>query len=676
MRLNFIAVCMLSVGYAERIWFPSDAGAIDITRSPYSADKAGKNDATAAIQKAIHSGTTGSWHIIYLPNGTYKVSNTIFWKSNSSSFGPVLQGESRVGVTIKLKDNATGFGNPSKPKPIFYTGDGVAQKFCRGIRNMTISTGSGNPGAIGVQWYSNNEGIMADVTVRSDDGDGVYGIHTGFSTENGPWLFKNVSVYGFNIGITTGCLNSGTMYTIYLCGQKVCGIDNLNHVVSIENLRTENSPIAVKNMGETATMALVNGEFLGGSGGPAIINEGNMFARDIITTGYEKAMQNSGGNGETVDGTSIYEFSSHGVTSLFDSPSRSLRLPIAQIPAMEWEQDPQKWASIRKFGASPNDTRNDAGGIQKAINSGATTVYFPRGKYYITSDVKITGKVQRIIGCNSSIEGGGKLILENNGPDIVKIERMRRSGVSSNTKIENRSSRVLVLESIILTELIGSSSGDIFISSGLARMTITSDEVAVWARHLNTEGPLAAGYNIRNSGMLWMLGLKTEQNKLKVDTRPGGRTEILGAHMYTLGGKKDTPMFRVTDGAFCAAAMRETNFDKPPVNYEIYVEEIRNGEKRQLRHEDCPAAGSGAGRGFSLFAGFDSSHVGARNNDTRQFRAGVFEFGNRTHIHSGTGILYCAGDIRQSADSAVSIKPSYPGQCHKIIFITNIARIP
>ena len=54
---------------------PAPAGKVfDVTKAPYSADKTGAADATAAIQKAIDDAQTNNGGVVYLPTGTYKVS--------------------------------------------------------------------------------------------------------------------------------------------------------------------------------------------------------------------------------------------------------------------------------------------------------------------------------------------------------------------------------------------------------------------------------------------------------------------------------------------------------------------------------------------------------------------------------------------------------------------------
>ncbi len=107
--------------------------------------------------------------------------------SNGWRAGFFLQGESKQGVVLKLPDNATGFTNAASPKAVLKTGsenpnntsggDGN-QAFRHYIRNLTIDVGSGNAGAVGIDFITNIRGGIYNVTVRSaaPEGSGHAGI--------------------------------------------------------------------------------------------------------------------------------------------------------------------------------------------------------------------------------------------------------------------------------------------------------------------------------------------------------------------------------------------------------------------------------------------------------------------------------------------------------------------
>jgi hypothetical protein len=147
---------------AQNIIYPSDVGFYNV--KDYGAYGDGIRDDTKAIQDLLDA-HPGSNTTFYFPNGIYLVSNTIKWAPSTatSSCGncwkrTVIQGQSRDGVIIQLKDASPGFANPSSSKPVIWTGIAPAQRFRNGIRNITVNTGKNNPGACGIQYNTSNQG--------------------------------------------------------------------------------------------------------------------------------------------------------------------------------------------------------------------------------------------------------------------------------------------------------------------------------------------------------------------------------------------------------------------------------------------------------------------------------------------------------------------------------------
>jgi hypothetical protein len=192
-----IIVLTPNVCGAENIVFPPVSGVVDITRPPYNADKTGKTDCSAILTTALtNERTQGNWGcgIVYLPNGTYLVKGPVSWKMPPFTVGPHMVGQSRKGTVIRLADST--YRSTTQAAYVIQTGGGVAQNFNRGLFNLTVDIGKGNPGAIGVFWYSNNEGLMSDVDIISEDGLGVAGLRIG-TTEEGPAGVRNVYIKGF-----------------------------------------------------------------------------------------------------------------------------------------------------------------------------------------------------------------------------------------------------------------------------------------------------------------------------------------------------------------------------------------------------------------------------------------------------------------------------------------------
>ena len=152
--------CMAS---AENIVFPPDAGVVDV-KTKFGAKGDGITDDTAAIQKAIDE-VKGIPDTLYFPNGTYLVSNSVGifdGKAHSRDRFLTYQGQSEAGTVIKLKDNCPGFKDPAKPKIVlcYYQGQGTGDVMHSYVRNLTVDVGSGNPGAVGLRFMSNNSGAL------------------------------------------------------------------------------------------------------------------------------------------------------------------------------------------------------------------------------------------------------------------------------------------------------------------------------------------------------------------------------------------------------------------------------------------------------------------------------------------------------------------------------------
>ena len=110
---------------AENVVYPADAGVIDVTKAPYFAKGDGRTDDTAAIQNALDDHPSQG-AIVYLPNGVYRVTDTLHWPHGHNPGGEeretVLQGQSRDGTVLQLPDHCPGFDNPRRPKSPINTG--------------------------------------------------------------------------------------------------------------------------------------------------------------------------------------------------------------------------------------------------------------------------------------------------------------------------------------------------------------------------------------------------------------------------------------------------------------------------------------------------------------------------------------------------------------------------
>lgn len=578
----------------ENIVFPSDGGVINVKNAPYNAKGDGVTDDTAAIRKALSDFPNGN-KIIYLPNGTYLVSNQLQWPAGSGGKTykrTILQGQSTVGTIIKLKNNAPGFTNSFFPKAVIWTGTAPAQRFRNAIRNLTVSTGNGNPGAIGIQFIANNQGAVRNVTIRSGDGQGIVGLDMSYTNEVGPLLVKNIKVYGFNIGIkTANKVNSQTFEHITLHNQKEYGLANYGQVISIRDLQSYNSVPAIYNKDGIITLidATLTAADATSNNLSAIKNYSTLFARNIKTFNYQTAIENNTGTRHNANELSVAEFVSHPIHNLFPTSLKSLNLPIKETPDVPWDAL-NNWESPTHFGAVPNDNVDDSAAIQAAIDSGKTTVYFPNGSYNIEQTIFIRNNVKRIIGLEARIAGKGIFRFEDGTAPVVVVERL--NGVGGG--IIHAASRTLVLSSMSLAVSGSKASysnigvGDLYIEDVVGAPWIFNKQ-KVWARQINPENK---GTHISNNGgTLWILGLKTERGGILVDTKANAKTEILGGFIYSTSEPKLTPMF-TNENSAVSLTIGECNYNGN--FYSTLISETHAGVKKILNRGDTPQSCNGS----------------------------------------------------------------------------------
>jgi hypothetical protein len=620
--LRLFALVFCGTAFAEDIRFPEDAGVVDVTKPPYSAVGDGKTDCTAAIQKALDDHPNAG-AIIYLPHGTYLISKTLKWgqgwRGGLEQKNTILQGQSRDGTVLKLADRAAGFQDPKARAGLLWTGQKPAQRFRNAVRNLTLDTGTGNPGAVGMQFNASNQGGVFDVRIRSGDGGGPAGLDMAYTDEIGPLLVRNLEVVGFDYGILTAfAVNSMTFEHIALKDQRIAGIENRGQVVNIRGLRSTNSVPAVVNKG-AGMVVLLDGEFTGTGTAKetsAIHAGGFLFARNIRTTGYKRALERlAKDDTQPPPGAEIAEYCTHAPASQFDTPSKtSLNLPAKEPPELAWGDPARDWTSPLQHGFDPKSAVRPAKApenwrppdatkaIQAAIDSGKPTVYLPRGQWVVSAPIIVRGACRRLVGCEANIvlagdfRGDAVIRIEDGDGDSVIVERLRGGYEEAPCpRIVHASRRALVLRNITVGRTKvgsfrnGKGAGPLFLDDVCGDNFHTVGQ-EVYARQLNIENPEVKFIN--EGGTLWLLGYKTERKGTLIETVNGGRTELLGGFCYTTAKEKHgEPMFHIVDSKATLIA-GETCFTPGP--FELIVRETRAGTTKDWTRKDAPRRPNGA----------------------------------------------------------------------------------
>jgi len=360
-------------------------------------------------------------------------------------------------------------------------------------------------------------------------------------------------------------VNGQVFEHITLRGQTEVGFANEGQSISIRGFTSDNAVPALSTYG---TLCLLDAKFTGTGDAakkPAIVNYngGRIFLRDVKTTGYARALGDvshtpdsgaayriTGADKPGSLGPDIAEYCSHPATSPFPSPPTSLRLPVKETPEVP-RDDPKTWANVDDFGADPTGKADSAAAIQKAMDSGATTVLLP-GSYNLRSTVTIRGKVRRVVGLGGMINYGKGLrpdfrLADGESP-VVLIEHF--ANIHGGLEVATR--RTLVLRSVQDCDLTSTpaAEGAEWFFEDVVTHQLHLKKQKLWARQLNIENE---GTHLTNDGGdLWILGYKTERGGTLLDTRGGGRSEVLGGFSYTTTAGKLAPMFVNTDSSVWA----------------------------------------------------------------------------------------------------------------------------
>ncbi|MGC1306453.1 MAG: glycosyl hydrolase family 28-related protein [Phormidesmis sp.] len=445
---------------AEDIVLPNDA-MVNVTQAVADGGCGlvgnGRVDNTQALRACIKKYANleiwekdgGPHSPLYFPNGTYLFSDSISWQAFL-----FLQGQSRDRTILKLANNAPGFSDSAAPKVFIGFGENQQDFYGVGFRNImrnfTLDVGTGNPGAIGLSYYGNNQSNAENILIKTSDAQGVGWAGVAERGGSCPGLLKNITVEGFDYGLVpaSGCthenitLRQQNAAGIYCTRQRYTGYDPNQdfswgggvgvggRMIAILNLVSENSAPAFNfNPDDTVTPAscgvtLINAQLKGGKPGTAAINTvGPIYARNVTTQGYQVAICDQGNQRRT--GTTVKEYASE-IYAALPNGDLSLNQPFKATPDTTYPHvDQARWASVVEFGANPDDQEPDTGAIQSAIDSGAEVIYFPSPKdqknqtTYLTNDtIVIRGNVRFVLGLGNGMKSYGGMA----GKSVFRIE--------------------------------------------------------------------------------------------------------------------------------------------------------------------------------------------------------------------------------------------------------------
>jgi len=657
----------------ENIVFPPNCrGILDVTKPPYCVDNTGKIDCTETLCRIIDDlmdshikamqevyqylqnapdGTYISvenrrvsalkiWAVmpnemiqtpvIYFPNGTYLVSDTVSYRSRNlhnmmyhyQSGGFEMNrcirfmGQSRDKTVIKLQDHCKGFEyGQERPVINFMLSERSNISMSNYFENLTLDTGIGNPGAVGILFFANNSGAVRNVTIRSGDGDGAVGLLIRNEVHSACNVY-NTQVDGFTYGVRVNTYRTFAYFeNLTLNNQLRYGIMTDNTALQLIGVKSHNNVpvLCVSCNSICGHIVLVNGDFTSdGTNYAAIKMEfgGILFARNVRTKGFSYALERNWMEKTLPDGY-IDEYCSADTYTLFDSEAKSLALPISPVPDLPRENDFSQWCCVNDFGAVGDGKTDDTESIRAAFASGKPVIWFQPGHYLITSPIDIPATVDHVhfMYC-----------------DILAGEELSMSSENAVFHIKGESSKTLLVEKMLAwNECIGNlrmfrhdSTRRVFMRDMHTQAcafycnSVPGAEVffencactvgkklvfghvpafsfkgqTVWCHCINPERSMIETENI--GGQLWWSGFKTEQEGSINVTREGGVTEILGG-VAVAGAGVDRPLI-LNDNSTVSAIFATAGYHSYSGN-PVAVTEIRGNETRQILDSQLPERG-------------------------------------------------------------------------------------
>ncbi len=540
---------------------------------------------------------------VYLPSGTYKVSDTLIYRGATVGAYPKWDGtfdinhvhfvgQDRNKTVIKLADRCAGYGDPAHPKIVlaFQHPDTVFNNVpgSNWLRNLTIDTGRGNPGAVALFFQGANNTDLRGVTVRSGDGAGKYGIW--FKQGSVQGYYADVTVQGFDDGIFDSVNPEGDVAFEYLTlrGQKEAGFLLTGGGASLRRLRSEQAAgiPALKIEGSGPQAVVLDSELKGtskgaGTSGPAIEmtrdSEQCLFARNLATAGYTPAIRKAGTAAAAQP--FVDEYVSYPIKTLAPEPpgraARSLRLPIQDTPRIPWYDPATQWAVV-----------DDYPSVQAALDSGKPVVCFKKRHYTLPGDVLVPASVHVVNGMAAQVEGGTFVVVQPSLDPVLFQDSEMPIRVTARRDVIQRcagggiSNPQGLPVTFYLENVNDNATGDDFCRPGQR----------VFARQIDIE--YGRGNQIvSNGGTLWIFGYKTENmGATPFTVKNGGALEILGGYSNQTNRPppdRQNPLIR-NDGGRVSATLF-TNLGGPFVKA---VQETRGGVTRTLPNTDFPLRGA------------------------------------------------------------------------------------
>jgi hypothetical protein len=383
-----------------------DPHAVYLTKDDFSVNADGTGDDTAALQAAIDKASDTRAGIVFIPEGTYLLSNTIYvWP------GVRLIGYGARRPVFKLGENTPGYQGEKYKYMLFFSGgrgrnggsprDGNPGTFYSAMSSIDIEIGPGNPAAIGVRFHVAQHCYLSHIDFRL--GSARAGLDD-FGNE-----VEDLHFYGGQYGITSGRSAPGWPLLAIDCtfeGQSVAALGLEKSGLTLVRPQIRNVPTAVEIFAEQFDELWISDARFENVTGPALvisneynpcnqINLQNIACQNVpVLAGFRRSGRKVEGKGRMY----VVEQFSHGlhIESLgakkeikttytakeVDSLPEPVKTDIPELPAC------QTWVNVSTLGIIGDANTDNTATLRDAVAK-YRTLYFPMGLYNISDTITL-----------------------------------------------------------------------------------------------------------------------------------------------------------------------------------------------------------------------------------------------------------------------------------------------
>jgi hypothetical protein len=409
--VNFFSYGEISPGISFYKNMVIDSDAIYFTNKNFKISNDGKTDVSDALQGAINKlKLEQNFGIIFIPEGTYTISRTIYIPGAIRLIGYGLKRPVFV-----LKKNTPGYQSPvlsdkGKANYMFWftssvveqdkaVNDAGAGTFYSALTNIDLRIEDGNPEAVALRTHFAQHSFISHCDIYT--GKGKAGL---FDIGN---EMEDVRFFGGDYGIYTTKASPGWQYMMvdtYFEGQRKAAIKTQQAGLTIVRMTVRNVPRVIDvDSGFWEKLFMEDCQFINVSGSAiSFDNEGNdilqINLRNItcqnvpVLIDYLKSKKQTNAPGtiyrvkKLIYGLQMNDPDATPQSeTIFDSEILSkLPLPvqtdILSLPGIE------SWVNLKELGAKGDGETDDTKAIQDAIEK-YSTIYIPQGLYRVSETI-------------------------------------------------------------------------------------------------------------------------------------------------------------------------------------------------------------------------------------------------------------------------------------------------